>query len=77
MWRWGGLMNSKRGMMVPFEVACRLSRRGVHLQKPPMLKPTAFLLLCVMLVVGCAGVSEEPETAEPAQPVASAGAEPA
>ena len=39
-----------------------------------MLKPTAFLLLCVMLVVGCAGVSEEPETAEPAQPVASAGA---
>ncbi len=67
-------MNSKRGMIVPFEVACRLSRRGVHLQKPPMLKPTAFLLLCVMLVVGCAGVSEEPETAEPAQPVASAGA---
>lgn len=67
-------MNSKHGTIVLFEVARWLSRRGVHLKKPSMLKPTISLLFCVMLVVGCAGVSEEPETAEPAQPVASAGA---
>ncbi|MCY4522141.1 MAG: DUF3500 domain-containing protein [Caldilineaceae bacterium] len=39
-----------------------------------MLKPTVFLLFCVLLVAGCTGVSEEPATAEPAQPVVSARA---
>ena len=67
-------MASKRGTIVPVEVARRLSRRVVHLQKPPMLKPIALLLFCVLLVAGCAGVSEEPATVESAQPVASAGA---
>ena len=67
-------MNSKHGTIVLFEIARWLSRRGVHLQKPSMLKPTVSLLFCVMLVVGCAGVSEELETAEPSQPVASTGA---
>ena len=65
-------MNSKHGTIVLFEVARWLSRRGVHLQKPSMLKPAVFLLFCVMVVVGCADVPEEMETAEPAQPVASA-----
>lgn len=65
-------MNSKHGTIVLFEVARWSSRCGVHLQKPSMLKPAVFLLFCVMVVVGCAGVPEELETAEPAQPVASA-----
>lgn len=74
MWRWGRLMHSKHGTIVLLEVARWLSRRGVRLRKSSMPKPAVFLLFCTMVVVGCAGVSEEPETAETAQPVASADA---
>ena len=54
-----------RGTIVLSEVVRRLSRRAVPHKKPSMLKLAALVLCCVLLVVGCAGMSEEVSSAEP------------